>query len=227
MPLLLVVGAVAGLVLLTTALWCLAGETLAQSWRSSQGRCAASSGHHSLSLYTYHSFSPLLPVIYLVSDSGGSGHAVYSYDLPPYPYTCLRDMSASQWSELACNPIVLEARAIKLALADLLANSRARQLLKGAQVCWVSDNQQLIMALATNISGRIARNTKIAEECGVILLYVRNLQMSVQWQWSSRQRPAIQLAHRLCKVAADDPPPYGLLNMYRASVIADLASLCA
>ena len=227
MPLLLVVGAVAGFVLLATALWCLAGETLAQSWRSSQGRCAASSGHHSLSLNTYHSFSPLLPVIHLVSDSSGSGHAVYSFDLPPYPYACLRDMSASQWSELAWNPIVLETRAISLALADLLANSHTRQLLKGAQICWVSDNQQLIMALATNVSGRISRKTNIAEEYGIILLHASALQMSVQWQWFSRHRPAIQLAHRLCKLAADDPPPYSLLNMYRDSVIVDLASLCA
>ena len=127
---------------------------------------------------------------------------------------------------MAWSPIVLEARAISLALADLL-NPHTGQLLKGAQVCWVSDNQQLIMALATNITGRISRNTKIAEECGILLLHVRASKMSVQWQWSSRHRPVIQLTHRLCKVAADDPPPYNLLNMCRESVRADLASRCA
>ena len=64
-----------------------------------------------------------LLVIHCVCDSGKAGHAVYSFDLPPYPYIFLRDMSVSQWHEIGWNPILLEARAITLALASWLSDS--------------------------------------------------------------------------------------------------------
>ena len=144
----------------------------------------------------------------LVSDSGTAGHAVYSFDLPPFPFIFQKDMSIlsiREWLELGWNPILLEARAIRLALEYIISASEIRTQLRGARVCWVSNSQQLILALSSGISSSIGDNSEIASERTLIYHYISRLQLEVQWEWLSRGAFAIKLADRLCKVSAGDP----------------------
>ena len=162
-----------------------------------------------------------------VSNSGRAGHAVYSFDLPPFPFIFLKDMSASQWAELGWNSILLEARAIRLALEYIISASNMRTQLRGAQICWVSDNQQLILALSSGLSSSIGNKPEIASECSWIYQHLSSLQVEVQWEWLSRDAFAMKLADRLCKVSAGDPVIESIVSAHKHVVLAELAAFGA
>ena len=159
--------------------------------------------------------------------SGRAGYAVYSFDLPPYPFIFLKDMSASAWLELGWNSILLEARAIRMALEYITSASDIRNQLRGAKICSVSDSQQLILALSTGLSSSISSKHEIASECSFIYQYISCLELEVQWEWLSRDHFAIKLADRLCRVSAGDPAISSIVSFYKDGVLADFAAVGA
>ena len=146
---------------------------------------------------------PKARTVRIVSDSSKSGHAVYSFDLEPYPYVFVSQISATQWLELQRDTTHLEARAVTLALEHALSDRQLRRAVAGADVIWISDNQALVSLLSSG-PRRLPNNVSASViECHRIFHVIALLDIKVRWVWSSRDRPAIRLADQLSRMPTE------------------------
>lgn len=178
--------------------------------------------------------------IAFVSDASGgypTGLGVYSLNLsactfqvPQLPYIFVQQLSAQQWGEMKRNTVLLEARAVSLALEHLQFDLHIRSHVKGAHVYWVSDCEQLINRLKAGPGAFSGKSPAIANECQRIFRAVSSLQLQMQWHWLSRDHSAIKLAHGLAQVAAREAngkqaAVTALTNQLRNAAAADLKLL--
>ena len=147
--------------------------------------------------------APKARTVRIVSDSSKSGHAVYSFDLEPYPYIFIRQISATQWLELQRDTTHLEARAVTLALEHALSDRQLRRTFAGADIIWVSDNQALVSLLSSGPRRLPSSASARKIECHRIFQVIALLDIKVHWVWLSRDKPAIRLADQLSRMTTE------------------------
>ena len=160
--------------------------------------CIAVPGASSTADETNSGQSDLAQQLNFVSDSSRQGHAVYCFELAPFPYVFLEQVCPEDTLELSHDAMALEGRGIAQALEHMLTEPLINRL-DGASVNWYSNSQTLVDRLISKYESPSNKILGVNGECIRINTAMEVLNVHVTWHWLSRKIRAIKLADQLSR----------------------------